>query len=429
LFNLKDALLCEMQAQSLPELSLSPFFERQWSSIYEGLQDGKINQEELRKLLVSTLLAQLEEGKVVCLGTDATPIKRAEAETSEDRGYIHIPNLPLVDKAISVGWQWSNIVLLPDDPSSWTPPLDTRRIPTGKTAIEVAIEQLRDMRPLFGDRVVMIFVDRGYATPQFLRTCHELGYLCLARLKTDRTLYRKGKRRHARGPVPKDGPRFQTKCKETREDPDETFSGTDVKGRPMSITRFKDLHFREDRELTVHVTCVERQSAKGNKRDPKLSCYVTLDTSIPLQDIPTSYARRFSQEHGYRFSKQDLLWTSAHIRTPEQFERWSWLVAIVMVELYLARDLGQALLRPWESNTRPVTPRQVRRVMPAILTLLGTPARPCRPRGVSPGRPKGFRPKPATRFPVVRKHPKKAVKNDNTSKKSEQASSASASAA
>ena len=30
LFNLADALLSESQAQSLPELSLSPFFERQW---------------------------------------------------------------------------------------------------------------------------------------------------------------------------------------------------------------------------------------------------------------------------------------------------------------------------------------------------------------------------------------------------------------
>ncbi|MEO8971378.1 MAG: hypothetical protein ABI406_07255 [Ktedonobacteraceae bacterium] len=30
LFNLADALLCETQAQSLPELSLSPYFERQW---------------------------------------------------------------------------------------------------------------------------------------------------------------------------------------------------------------------------------------------------------------------------------------------------------------------------------------------------------------------------------------------------------------
>ena len=32
LFNLADALLCESQAQSLPEWSLSAFFERKWES-------------------------------------------------------------------------------------------------------------------------------------------------------------------------------------------------------------------------------------------------------------------------------------------------------------------------------------------------------------------------------------------------------------
>src|SRR2546430_16043675 len=69
----------------------------------------------------------------------------------------------------------------------------------------------------------------------------------------------------------------------------------------------------------------------------------------------------------------------------------------------LARELGQALHRPWEGTHRPVTPQQVRRVMPAILLQVGTPARPCQPRGISPGRAKGFRPKPAPRFPVVRK--------------------------
>ncbi|HXX78647.1 MAG TPA: transposase, partial [Ktedonobacteraceae bacterium] len=33
LFNTVDALLCETQARSLPELSLSPFFERRWGSL------------------------------------------------------------------------------------------------------------------------------------------------------------------------------------------------------------------------------------------------------------------------------------------------------------------------------------------------------------------------------------------------------------
>jgi hypothetical protein len=286
LFNLADALLSEVQAQSLPELSFSPFFERKWSSVYAGLQDGQIDQAMLRRVLVRTLLRQLEPGEVVWLGTDLTVIERPEAETSKDRGYIHVPNLPLADKAISVGWQMSNVVLLPKIASSWTPPLDTRRVPTEKTAIEVAIEQLKDLRPLLADRKVIIVVDRGYATPEFLRACHDLGYECLARLKTDRTLYRPGVRIHARGPVPKDGAVFQAKRKETHGQADQTICQTDPKGRQVHISRFEGLHFKEDRSLPLQVICVERQAGKGTKRDPRVSCYVTLDNSIALQDIP-----------------------------------------------------------------------------------------------------------------------------------------------
>ncbi|GAC1558075.1 MAG: hypothetical protein NVS2B2_16320 [Ktedonobacteraceae bacterium] len=67
--------------------------------------------------------------------------------------------------------------------------------------------------------------------------------------------------------------------------------------------------------------------------------------------------------------------------------------------------------QPWELNGRPVTPRQVRRVMPAILLQVGTPARPCQPRGKSPGRPKGFHPKRATHYPYIRKTSKKVTKD------------------
>ena len=116
------------------------------------------------------------------------------------------------------------------------------------------------------------------------------------------------------------------------------------------------------------------------------------------------------EAHGYRFLKQELLWNKAQVRTPEQFERWSLLVALAHHHLVLARDLGQAAFRPWERpSDHPLTPQQVRRGMSLILSQVGTPARVCKPRGKSPGRVQGFHPQPAQRYGVVRKHPKKEV--------------------
>jgi hypothetical protein len=410
LFNLVDALLCESQAQSLPELSLSAYFERKWSSVYEALSDGWINVERLRAVWVKRLLAEKADDAPIKIAVDATNIERPSAPTSADRGMIHLSNLPLVDKPISIGWMFSTVVLLPEQPSSWTPILDQERISTEQTPIQVAIAQLRALKPLFGDRQVTVVADRGYATPEFLRACSDLGYRVLVRIKSDRRLYRPGVRIHKRGPTPKDGPVFQGKCQQTHGQPEEVCLQQDSQGRSVRISRWGNLHFKQDRTLALKMICVEREAAKGSKRDPRLSWLVTFDDAIPLSQIPQQYALRFSQEHNYRFLKQDLLWADVHVRTPEQFARWSWLVAIVFNLLYLARELGQARHRPWESKDRPVTPQQVRRVMPAIVLHLGTPAQPCQPRGKSPGRAKGFRPQPAQRFQVIRKHPKKPKK-------------------
>jgi len=243
-----------------------------------------------------------------------------------------------------------------------------------------------------------------------LRACHELGYSVLVRLKSNRKLYRVPVRTHKRGARPKDGPLFQGKRPETHGAADEGCREQHPNGTSVQISRWNHLHFQQDRELALSVIRVEREAAKGTQRDPRVSWFVMLDESIPLPQIAQQYRRRFSQEHGYRFLKQELLWTRVHVRTPAQFELWSWLLVLVMNQLYLARELGQAMHRPWEPTQRPVTPQQVRRVMPAIVLQVGTPARRCQPRGKAPGRAKGFRPEPAPRFPVVRKTLKEPLK-------------------
>ena len=60
LFNTVDALLTETQAHSFPELSLSPFFERRWGSLYEAFEDGRIDQERLRGVFAKYLLRPVD---------------------------------------------------------------------------------------------------------------------------------------------------------------------------------------------------------------------------------------------------------------------------------------------------------------------------------------------------------------------------------
>ncbi len=411
LFNLSDALLSESQARSLPELSLSGFFERRWPSVYEALQDGRINVERLRAVFVQALLADKPTDEPVWLGIDSSSMQRLEAASLRDRGMIYVPNMPHATKPVSVGYQFSTLMLLPEQASSWVGILEQRRIGTDQTAIEVGIEQLRAVLPLIRRRVILL-ADRWYATANFVCVCRELGAQALIRLKRNRKLYRAAppRKQKQRGAPCKHGPLFQGTRPETYGPADAEWEGVDEHGKRVVVSCWKGLHFREAPEAEVSVIRVQREAARDTKRDPRESWFIwTGQQDIPLEQVRTWYRKRFSQEHGYRYLKQDLLWERAHLRTPEQVERWSWIVACACNQLLLSKQLGQAVLRPWESTQRAVTPRQVRRVMPSILLQLGTPAKPPKPRGKSPGWPKGRVRTLAPRFLVVRK-PKPAPK-------------------
>jgi hypothetical protein len=403
LLELVDALSSEPQARSLAELSLSACFRRQWPSVYEALQDGRINEPRWSQVWTEALLAQ-HQGPV-WVSVDSTSIARPEAETSPDRGMVYLPTGPHANKPVSVGWQFSTVMLLPDSASSWGAILSQRRIPTAQTAIEVAIEQLEALVGLLpaGTRVL---ADRWYATGPFVSASHRLELDALVRLKRNRKLYRK-----APPPVPgkrgaprKDGDLFQASKPETWAEPDSSWQGSDQCGKPIQVQAWQHLHLRQAREVEVTVYRVLRLAAKGTRRDPGQSWFLwTGPRPLPLEEAVRSYQRRFSHEQTSRFLKQDLLWTKVHVRTAQQFERWSVVVATAMNQLVLARSCGQASYRRWERRRHIITAGQVRRVMPAILQQLGTPARVPKPRGKSPGWPKGTpRTRPA-RFEVIKK--------------------------
>src|SRR5258706_6694709 len=142
----------------------------------------------------------------------------------------------------------------------------------------------------------------------------------------------------------------------------------------------------------------------GKARDPKISWFIWKgEQAAPLAEISPTYRLRYSQEHGYRFDKQELLWDEPRLSTPQRTARWTQIVACAHNLLVLARPLLQGCYRPWETRHSVLTLAQARRAMPTLLTQLGTPARPPQPPGKTPGRAKGFHPKPATRHPVIRK--------------------------
>jgi hypothetical protein len=69
------------------------------------------------------------------------------------------------------------------------------------------------------------------------------------------------------------------------------------------------------------------------------------------------------------------------MRTPEQGDRWTWLILCSLTQLRLARELVVDRRLPWERRLDPtrLTPARVRRGFHGLRATLGTPAAPTKP--------------------------------------------------
>ncbi len=410
LFNTVDALMSESQAQSFPELSLSAFFPRSWSSLYKAFKRGKIKRERLQDVFIKYLPPIYLEGRII-IGIDASQIERPFSSTSPDRTAMPMHNIPHAkpkkSTAITFGWKYSTVTILPKKTSSWTMILDQQRIPSDKTDIQVALEQIKEIVPKLPKRP-LILLDRGYVSVWFWCQISTLAIDILGRLKSNQCFYRIAPEHTGKKGAPrKDGAKLKLNDPSTHIDPDRTYELINEKGDTVSIRCWKQMHVKDARYLNLTIIQVIRPFAKNSQRDPRISWFVYIgqDPQDAIAQVALLYCLRFGQEHGYRFGKQALLWTEPRLQTPAQFDLWTHIVAIAHNQLVIARDFIPALLRPWENKHRTPTPQNVRRGLATILSQLGSPAHPPQPRGKSKGRTFGTKLRKRMRFPVVRKKP------------------------
>lgn len=347
-----------------------------------------------------------EPGKRLILGGDASSILRPPSKTAQDRTYVHVSNLPDGCKPVCPGWQFSELAVLPPEPSSWVYVLDPRRIPRTATQGEVMAEQLREVVPRLPQRPRFLG-DGYYGSEAFVGLCADIDGDVLGRFAKNRVLYREplppsGPRK--RGPPLWHGPAFRLNDPSTHGAPDQSGEGRDAHGHPVEVACWHDRHFKRVRHQKVCVARGIRHGAAGTTRDPRQSWFLTWGQNpAAAEAVPGVYRRRYRLEHGYRFSKQDRFWEEPRLRTPEQFSLGTEIVSLVQHELFLAKDLAQAQRQPWERKSRQSTPEQGRRAMGRIISQWGTPARPCQPRGYSPGGPVGRARQPADTYTVIYK--------------------------
>jgi hypothetical protein len=219
------------------------------------------------------------------------------------------------------------------------------------------------------------------------------------------------------------GERFALREPETWGKPEEvvTVSVTSRKGRlwQVRLEGWHDKLMRGKRDLPMHqhpftlirVQVFNEQGQLVFRRPMWLGILGQRRRELSLLEARNVYTQRFDEEHYFRFGKQRLLMTAFETPDVRREENWMQIVPLAYTQLWLARELAQAMPYPWERHlpqpeSQVLSPSMVQRDLGRIIREIGTPARPPKPRGNPGGRPKGTRLKRRTRHRVVRKHPK-----------------------
>lgn len=443
LMDLVDTLSGQIHARSVAELSLEAGFRREYSSLYKAIDQFLVEpedetMEEVRRKkekelldIIADYVAAPEKQAYWLFATDATPAPRQFARTLDDRGYVYHPNAVAGNKPVTIGHQYAAIVHLPErgeEAPPWAVPLVVRRVSSQEKETEVGVallKMLMDDKTLPWNGALCVHVgDSKYSTPEYLSVAGAYGNLVtISRFRSNRTVYRQ--------PEPEEcntgaghptwfGERFSLAEPETWHEPDEEIElpYLSYKGRAqvMRIQAWHDMLMSGEHGCPMHLypfTLVRVCVLDANGRRVFKPWWLIVGgqrrAELTLQQVYSAYNQRSDEEHFFRFTKQRLLLT--HYQTPElrREENWWQIVQLAYTQLWVARPLAMNLPRPWErylprfDSDGPVSPSAVQRDFKRIIRQLGTPAADPKPRGYSPGRPKGTRLRPRVRSPVVKK--------------------------
>jgi len=423
LFELTEAILTAGTVPSPPHLSLAPVHRRGWCSLYAALSKGRIDVESLRDLLAEQAFDDdLPEERPAVYAVDLSVWPRCDAEASPGRGYYYHPSRHSAGQPIVAGWAYQIVARLGFERNSWVAPMDARRVKPEADANAVATEQVRDLVRRLSTGAAPLFVfDAGYDPVRLqrgLRGCH---VQILVRLHSGRVFYADPltpERRPVGRPFVH-GKKFDLKDPQTWHEPSAEHRSEDAGYGKVRVRAWSGLHPKTRRagerygsesaavvRGTVVLVEVERLPRGERRRRPKaLWLWWDGEGAPDLDLLWRAYCRRFDVEHFVKFLKGALGWTSPRVRHPEQADRWTWLVLAAYAQLVLARRIVADRRLPWE---RPLpagslTPTRVLRSFASLLPVLGTPAEAPKPRGRSPGRPKGSLSGPAKRYPAVKK--------------------------
>mgnify|MGYP005841306891 CR=1 FL=1 len=330
----------------------------------------------------------------------------------EDLQYVSQAASDVNGGKVTVGYPSSLLEWCAEPHTSWSLPLDVRRISSQQPAQDVGVEQIRalaEARQACLGALDIVAADGKYGNGRCLSRLSGLRVGIVARLRSDRVLYRPAEPMSGnRGRPPTDGERFGVKDEQTWGEPDEIQAFQDEHYGNVRLKRWNG--FRDNRAPNLTCDILRAETHLEKDKPPAAVWFAWLPPLHPPTQIAITahiiwmaYGNRWPIEPGMRFRKATLGWTVPRFQNPQTGDTWTQLVALAHWMLFLARPLVQDTPLPWQKAQTRLTPQRARQSLWTIFMPIGTPAKPPKLRGKSPGWPKGKPRTPNERHQVVKK--------------------------
>jgi hypothetical protein len=354
-FELGEAMLCAPgPVSSVPSLSLEPCFRRSHGSLYKALRHGGIDAEAIRGLL----LTHRPQDWPLVFAADESTWARCDAETSPERGFYYSASKHSAGQPIVAGWSYQWITQLDWAKDSWTAPVDAARIRPGADAVVATATQIGELVGRLGhtEQTPIFALDAGYDP---IALTHELADVragVVVRIRDDRVFYtdpdmpppgtvgrprRHGERRGCAEPQSWPAPDVELRSDDDGYGTVHVAAWHHLHPKLGCRGHWRDFETPPIVSGTVVRVDVEHLPKPTSRTKKTLWLWVAAgaDTTLDLDTCWRAYLRRFDIEHTFRFVKNTLGWTTPSVRTPEQADRWTWLIIAAYTQLRLARGL------------------------------------------------------------------------------------------
>lgn len=456
--NLLMALCSDREARSVVELSLSPCFHYQYSSITDGLSRMADCSDPAGReaLLLAHRLSFLEGGATfgrdhVLLQSDATPCPKAHSPTLSDRGYIYQPNAMTGQQPVNIGYDLSYLNLS-EPASGWSLPLSIERVGVDQTATECILDQLQATLAtpsLAGESLIVNTLDSKYGTAAYLCPSYaHASLVSVVRLRQRQKIYLSapagGRKiygdcfylipqsctqtfaRHVKTGLPYEV--AQRSIFEHPADEQLTLQRFTASGRELRIElwRWHDLRLRTKKghnmkDKPLDLLAAQVFDAHSGQRLFSQGLYLAISGqqrgSLATEAAYDDYRHRYDIEPYFRFSKQRLHLTQYQTPDCNHLDQWLLIQQLATFLLFLtSTEVGntphkwqQYLPREKNAEAQPrLTIAQTHRTAQAhFLTFDLTPFYPQKSKSGRPRQKGETRPR-RERYPVVKKSRKKA---------------------